>query len=89
MPTTKPRHLITETDAVAAALDAAARVWPDEAHSRSRLLVRLIELGRQQLADRQEQLVTNRLAAIDAAAGVATGAYGPGYLEELRRDWPE
>jgi hypothetical protein len=29
MPTARPRHLITETDDVAAALDIAAALWPD------------------------------------------------------------
>ena len=39
MPMSRPRHLVTETDLLAAALDAAARRWPGR--SRPQLLVRL------------------------------------------------
>ena len=39
MPTTRPRHLVTETDELAAALNVAAHRWPGL--SRSQLLVRL------------------------------------------------
>ena len=43
MPTTKPRHAITETDSIAHALDVARQHWPDE--PATRLLTRLIETG--------------------------------------------
>ncbi len=33
VPTTRPRHYVTETDELAAALDAAALRWPDAAHA--------------------------------------------------------
>lgn len=39
MPTTRPRHPVTETDEVAAILDAAARRWGDLPRSK---LIRLI-----------------------------------------------
>jgi hypothetical protein len=39
MPTTRPRHFVTETDDLAEALDEAARRWPNL--SRAQLLVRL------------------------------------------------
>ena len=39
VPTTRPRHYVTETDELAAALDAAALRWPEL--TRSQLLVRL------------------------------------------------
>lgn len=31
----------------------------------------------------------DRRKAIEDTAGVLAGIYPPGYLEELRRDWPE
>ncbi len=34
MPTTRPRHPVTETDAIAEILDDAARKWPDVPRSR-------------------------------------------------------
>ena len=30
-----------------------------------------------------------RRAAIDRAAGIFDGVYGPDYLDELRAEWPE
>jgi hypothetical protein len=54
MPTTRPRLTITETDNIAAALDAAAARWPDVS-SRRELLLRLVEQGREVIErDRHE-----------------------------------
>jgi hypothetical protein len=89
MPTTRPRHTITETDALADALDAAARRWPEERGVRSRLLLRLIEEGRRVVVEDEEARIANRLAAIEATAGALTGSYELGYLAKLREDWPE
>jgi hypothetical protein len=80
---------LTETDELAAALDAAARRWPEDAHSRSRLLLRLIEAGAGALAEERERHRTRRLAAVKRTAGALTGVYPPGYLEQLRGEWPQ
>ena len=37
----------------------------------------------------QSDAIERRRAAIAATSGALSGAYGAGYLEELRRDWPE
>ena len=58
MPTTRPRLTITETDEVAAALDAAAARWPD-VRSRRELLLRLVEEGRE-VIDRGRDEETER-----------------------------
>ena len=87
MPTTRPRHLVTETDDVAVALDAAAKRWPGL--SRAQLLVRLaLEAHR---AAQQSSAVRRRrrLAALQQHSGTLTGAYGSDYLAALREDWPE
>ena len=86
MPTTRPRHFVTETDELAAALDAAARRWPDL--SRPQLLVRLALEGNHAAYQAGEERRQRRLAAIRQHAGVLTGAYGPDYLPMLRGDWP-
>jgi len=39
-------------------------------------------------AAEREFAVERRRAAIAKACGALTGAYGPGYLEELREEWP-
>jgi hypothetical protein len=86
MPTTRPRHFVTETDELAAALDAAALRWPTL--SRAQLLARLAIEGHhaaQQASDERRQ---SRLAAVRRNSGVLTGAYGPDYLRELRQEWP-
>jgi len=84
MPTTRPRHLITETDDLAAALDIAATQWPGV--SRPQLLVKLAISAAEPLA--AEAIRQRRLAALER---IASGefAYPPGYLAELREDWPE
>ncbi|WP_375424676.1 hypothetical protein [uncultured Friedmanniella sp.] len=86
MPTTRQRYLITESDRLKAALDDAARRWPEE-KSRAKLLVRLAEEGHDALGPASESAVSRR-AAIERTGGLLTGAYEPGYLESLRREWP-
>jgi len=61
MPTARPRHLITETGDVAAALDIAAALWPDL--SRPQLLVKLAVTAAEPLAAQARQ--ARQLAAID------------------------
>jgi hypothetical protein len=86
MPTTRPRHLITETDDLAAALDIAAAQWPGV--SRPQLLVKLAITAAEPLA--AEAVRQRRLAAHERiAGGEFAGLYPPDYLERLREDWPE
>lgn len=86
MPTTRPRHFVTETDDLAAALDAAARRWPEL--SRPQLLVRLALDGDRAAHRAREERRQRRLAAVRQHSGMLTGAYGPDYLSELREEWP-
>lgn len=86
MPTERRRYQVTETEEVAQALDAAERRWPGE--PRSRLLVRLITENGATVAEVNEAEVARRRAAIERYAGTFTGLYAPGYLDELRQDWP-
>ena len=86
MPTTRPRHYVTETDDLAAALDAAAIKWPGL--SRAQLLVRLALSAADAEAQAQEVLRKRRLAALERLTS-GDFAYPPGYLADLREDWPE
>jgi hypothetical protein len=87
MPTVRPRHQVTETDEVARALDLAARHWPGE--SRGRLLVRLVEQGAEALGHHDAARRGERERAIREFSGAFSDCYPPGYLDELRGDWPE
>lgn len=87
MPTTRPRHQITETPAVAHALDIAARRWPTE--PRSKLLLRLVHAGSAVLEQGHNETTRLRQDAIDASSGKYADAFSSDYLAELRQDWPE
>lgn len=86
MPTTRPRHFVTETDDLSAALDAAAAWWPNL--SRGQLLVQLALEGHRAARQAHEKRRQRRLAALREHSGALTGAYGPNYLERLREEWP-
>ena len=87
MPTTRPRHQVTETEELAAALDEAAARWPQL--SRGQLITRLALEGHLATVVRQRRHHSDRLAALQRHSGALTGVYPPGHLEDLRQDWPE
>lgn len=88
MPTVRPRHVITESDQVAQALDDAARRWPEDRESRPKLLLHLVQEGHQAVLEQAEAYRNARLAAVRRTSGVLTGTYEAGYLDRLRDDWP-
>jgi len=87
VPTTRPRLTITETDELAATLDAAAARWP-QIRSRRELLLRLVEQGREVLDRERAEATARRRDAVQRTSGALTGTYEPEYLERLRDDWP-
>jgi hypothetical protein len=89
VPTTHRRHAVTETEDIAAALDVARNAWPELADKPGALLRQLILAGEEALEARQRRAVEGRRQTIERTAGILTGVYGSGYLEEVRRDWPE
>ena len=89
MPTTRPRYTLTETDELAAALADAAQRWPQHADSKPRLLLALVRAGQVAIGAESEHERDRRRAAVRRTSGALTGVYDPGYLEELRREWPE
>ena len=86
VPTARPRHFVTETDDLAAALNAAAKRWPGL--SRPRLLVRLALEGHHAAQQAHHEGRRRRLAAVRRHSGILTGAYGSDYLCKLREEWP-
>jgi hypothetical protein len=89
MPTSRRRHVITETDQVARALDDAAERWPEDRGNRPRLLLRLLDEGHRAVTGERQQRVRDHREAVTSTSGVLTGAYDKGYLEQLRAEWPE
>ena len=89
MPTTKRRHAVTETPEVSEALRAAALRWPADGDRPARLLRRLIEEGHKSIDPSAAERQNDRLAAVRRISGSYTGLYEPGYLDELRSEWPE
>jgi len=83
MPTTRPRHLLTETDEIAEAINAAMSLYPGA--SRADILRRLIHIGFETIADQQ---VRHRIV-VREVAGRYPGLYPTGYLDDLREDWRE
>ncbi len=88
MPTSRRRHLITETEQVALALDDAAKRWPAERDNRAKLLLHLLEEGHRAVVAQRESAVRERREAVARTSGALTGLYGEGYLSKLREDWP-
>lgn len=86
MPTTRPRHFVTETDDLARALDEAAAMWPGL--SRAQVLVRLALEGHRAAQHAHEERRGRRLAALRKHSGELTGVYSPNHLHELREEWP-
>lgn len=84
MPTSRPRHQVTETDELAAALEAAERRWPGK--SRSALIAALAEEGAKALEREEADQLAVRRRLVEANAGGFE--FGEGYLEDLREDWP-
>ncbi len=89
VPTARPRHTLTETDDLSAALRLAAQRWPQDARRPSRLLRRLVGAGAEAIEPRQRRAGERRRAAIERHHGQFTGLYPPGYLEKLRGEWPD
>lgn len=84
MPTTKPRHQVTETDDIAAAVEVGLQAWPDL--SRSDVIRELILKGAESL----NLTAVERVLAAELALKQLEDLdieYPPDYLEELRRGW--
>ena len=77
MPTSRPRHMVTETPEIAAALDGAARRWP-QVQSRGALLAMLAVEGGRLLSEGVGEALSRRRTLIAAHAGEFAEVYGAG-----------
>ncbi|MDE0499676.1 MAG: hypothetical protein OXH86_20240 [Acidimicrobiaceae bacterium] len=78
MPTTRPRHPVTETDEIAEALDAAAQRWSGAPRAK---LVQLVLLD-------WAQGGRSPAARADARADLAGSLPGSAALYDRTEDWP-
>lgn len=88
MPTSRPRHMITESDELGQALDHAARLWPELKDQRSQLLRKVLEVGISELLQEETGRRSQRLKQIKAMAGTMGDVWPANWREELANDWP-
>jgi phytoene/squalene synthetase len=88
MPTVRRRHMITESERIARALDDAAQRWPTDCGNRVKLLLRLVEEGHRAVLDQRAQDVVAQREVVCRTSGALTGVFGDGYLTALRQGWP-
>ena len=79
--TTLTRIQVTVTPELERAISQARQVWPRL--PTSQLVAALATAGATTLEPRP-----SRRQAVAQTAGVLRGAYPPGYLEDIRQDWP-
>lgn len=89
MPTTLHRFTITETPAIAQAIDIAATTWPEIQNDRAALLRRIVEFGSDELQKHRVDAIEERRALIRAGAGSMTGVFPPNAAQLLKEEWPE
>ena len=86
VPTTRPRYQVTESPAVARAIDRPSRRWPGE--PRSWLLRRLLVVGGEALEREQGLDAEAHRATVSASSGTYADAFRPRSLAELREVGP-
>ena len=84
MPTTLDRVQVSVTPELSQALAQARLIWPDR--PTSQLVALLAIAGATTL---KPEKPTDIRAARREVFGCFDGVYPEGYLEELRKDWPE
>ena len=89
MPTTRARHMITETQELERALDIAAGLWPEEAKNRADLLRHVLALGIQQIDDVANNRRLQREEAIRLGAGKLAGMWPRDEARQRVEEWPE
>jgi hypothetical protein len=88
MPTSRPRHMITETESLSAALERAAELWPEDASDKGRLLRRVLSAGIESVETAQSNRLATRRAAIEQAAGSLSGVWPEDWRSSARDEWP-
>jgi len=80
--------MITETDELKVALDAAATLWPHAKGERAELLRLIINKGAQVVEDDVETRRNDRLAAVTQLAEDFGNVWPSDWAEERTQEWP-
>lgn len=83
------RHVITETDELASALDTAENLWPECQGQRGALLGKLIDAGIDFVNASKDSRQRAKLDAIEVAAGSMPGMWPAKWREQTRSEWPD
>ena len=89
MPTARQSNMITETEELTRALDAAAALWPADKNKRAELLRHIIDQGVDVVESLADKKAEKRRAAIHVVAGSMNGIWPANWREELREEWPK
>jgi hypothetical protein len=81
--------MIPMTEPVVAAMDAAARAWPETQGKQSALLRRLVVEGGGVAERTNDERRAARRAAINEFAAAYPVRYPDGYLDGLHGEWPQ
>lgn len=85
MPTVHPRIQVTPDDELLAALNRAARRWPNA--SRSELVRRLALAGDRLSTEERARRAGERRAAVERLHALGASIYDPNEQELLREEW--
>lgn len=80
--------MITESDRISEALEAASTLWPDLGADRGLLLRRILETGAEAIEQQVMARNENRRLAVAKSAGSLDGVWPANWRDELRDEWP-
>ena len=80
--------MVTESDRLATALDAAAELWPEARGERSVLLRHVLDAGIDAVERQKDERDRNQKDLISQVAGSMTGVWPAGWREEMLDEWP-
>ena len=89
MPTTRPRHMITETEHLKKTLDAAATLWPELSQERAELLRKVLETGESAIREQAKAKSKLRKQAIENLIQDSKNIWPSNWNEARKAEWPD
>ena len=81
--------MITESEPIARALDAAASLWPEAADNRTELLRKILAEGITVVNNKAADQSAARLAAIEKLVSISRGMWPADFDQQRKSEWPE